>query len=174
MWRIRRDYEKNGHFCCKTLCYFGIQLRVLKKATKFLSQAVDYAVDILIGQTRHLLANPARFMRSALKLLSWNQGYEICSSERTSSLFKLLLHWPKSVVESSRACLAKLQSFWKELMYERGALHESTWGASNKAGSLYLQHAGKPRYIRLDWSHLTANWLTSPNRTRRMHTVNVT
>jgi len=27
-------------------------------------------VDILIGQTRHLLANPARFMRSALKLLS--------------------------------------------------------------------------------------------------------
>lgn len=35
------------------LSYFGIQLTVLKKSTKFLSQAVDYAVDILIGLTRH-------------------------------------------------------------------------------------------------------------------------
>ena len=119
-------------------------------------------------------SNPARFMRSALKLLSWNQGYEIGSCEWTSSLFKLLLHWPKSVVESGRVCLAKQQLFWKELLYERGALHESTWGASNKAGSLYLQHAGKPGYIRLDWSHLTANWPTSPCRTRWMHTVNAT
>jgi hypothetical protein len=82
--------------------------------------------------------NPARFMLSALKLLSWNQGYEIRSCEWTSSLFKLLLHWPKSVVESSWDCLVKLQLFWKELLYERQALHESTWDASNKGGSLYL------------------------------------
>jgi hypothetical protein len=34
-------------------CYFGIQLTVLKKDTKFLRQAVHYAVDILIVQTRH-------------------------------------------------------------------------------------------------------------------------
>ena len=66
------------------------------------------------------------------------------------------------MAESSRACLVKLQLFRKELLYERAELQESIWGASNKADSLYLQRAGKPVYIPLDWTQRTAKLANLP------------